>query len=145
MVLTIRNSALVDPDYWCAMTDNGDHCRFTDFRSRCHLTTIWIEKGYLLDSNQTSQNGDASCVMRHWQMQEAKARLSEVVKDAEREGPQEITLHGRPVAVVLSREQYDRLAGIGASLVGFMRRSPLYGDEEIDLWRDQSLTRDIPL
>ena len=42
--------------------------------------------------------------MRHWQMQEAKAKLSEVIKDAEREGPQEITLHGKPVAVVLSRE-----------------------------------------
>jgi len=81
--------------------------------------------------------------MRIWQMQEAKARLSEVIKDAEREGPQEITLHGRPVAVVVSREQYDRLAGTGESLVAFMRHSPLYGDEEVDLSRDQSLSRDV--
>ena len=83
--------------------------------------------------------------MRIWQMQEAKARLSEVVKDAEREGPQEITLHGRPVAVVLSRAQYDRLAGTGESLVAFMRRSPLYGEEEIEFPRDKSLTREVSL
>ncbi len=83
--------------------------------------------------------------MRIWQMQEAKARLSEVVKDAEREGPQEITLHGRPVAVVLSRAQYDRLTGTGESLVAFMRRSPLYGEEEIEFPRDKSLTREVSL
>ncbi len=83
--------------------------------------------------------------MRIWQMQEAKARLSEVVKDAEREGPQEITLHGRPVAVVLSRAQYDRLAGTGDTLVAFMRRSPLYGEEEIEFSRDKSLTREVSL
>ena len=85
------------------------------------------------------------CIMRHWQMQEAKARLSEVIRDAEREGPQEITLHGKPVAVVLSREDYERLTGTGESLVAFMRRSPLYGIEEIDLERDRSLTREVVL
>jgi len=78
-------------------------------------------------------------------MQEAKARLSEMVKDAEREGPQEITLHGRSVAVVLSRAQYDRLAGTGESLAAFMRRSPLYGEEELEFPRDKSLTREVTL
>lgn len=83
--------------------------------------------------------------MHTWQMQEAKSRLSEVVKDAEREGPQEITVHGRPVAVVLSRADYDRLAGTGESLVAFMRRSPLAGAEDLDFARDQSLTRETAL
>ncbi len=83
--------------------------------------------------------------MRYWQLQEAKARLSEVIRDAEREGPQEITLHGKPVAVVLSREQYEQLTGTGESLVAFMRRSPLYGMDEVDLERVQDLTRDIAL
>ncbi len=83
--------------------------------------------------------------MHSWQMQEAKSRLSEVVKDAEREGPQEITVHGRPVAVVLSRADYDRLAGTGESLVAFMRRSPLAGAEDLDIARDQSLTRETAL
>jgi prevent-host-death family protein len=78
-------------------------------------------------------------------MQEAKSRLSEVVKDAEQEGPQEITVHGRSVAVVLSRAEYDRLAGTGESLVEFMRRSPLYGTEDIDFVRDTSPTREAAL
>lgn len=83
--------------------------------------------------------------MHSWQMQEAKSRLSEVVKDAASEGPQEITAHGKSVAVVLSRADYDRLAGTGESLVAFMRRSPLAGAEDIELERDLSPVRDVEL
>lgn len=83
--------------------------------------------------------------MHSWQMQEAKSRLSEVVKDAASEGPQEITVHGKSVAVVLSRADYDRLAGTGESLVAFMRRSPLAGAEDIELERDRSPVRDVEL
>lgn len=83
--------------------------------------------------------------MHAWQMQEAKARLSEVVKCAEREGPQNITLHGQSVAVVVSRAMFDRLTGNEVSLVEFMRRSPLHGAEDIALERDISTTREIEL
>lgn len=83
--------------------------------------------------------------MHSWQMQEAKSRLSEVVKDAASEGPQEITVHGKSVAVILSRADYDRLAGTGESLVAFMRRSPLAGAEDIEFERDRSPVRDIEL
>ena len=83
--------------------------------------------------------------MDTWQMQDAKARLSEVVRRADTNGLQKITLHGRAVAAVLSREEYDRLTGAGESLVDFMRRSPLYGLDELEFPREQSLTRDIPL
>lgn len=47
--------------------------------------------------------------MSSWQLQDAKARLSEVVKKAGEEGPQHITLHGEPAAVVLSEAEYRRL------------------------------------
>lgn len=80
--------------------------------------------------------------MHAWQMQEAKSRLSELVKAAASQGPQEITVHGRSVAIVLSRADYDKLAGTGESLVAFMRRSPLAGDEDLDFSRDRSLTRE---
>lgn len=83
--------------------------------------------------------------MQTWQMQEAKARLSEVVKRAEHEGPQDITLHGRSVAVMLSREAFDRLAGTGESLVAFMQRSPLYGLDDVRLERDRSAVRKVAL
>ena len=81
--------------------------------------------------------------MHGWQMQEAKARLSEVVKCAESDGPQNITLHGQSVAVVVSRAMFERLTGNDQSLVDFMRRSPLYGADDIALDRDDSLTREV--
>lgn len=59
-------------------------------------------------------------------MQQAKAQLSELVRCAETEGPQDITLHGRAV--------------------DFMQASPLTGlHEELVFDRDNSLTRDVSL
>jgi len=57
--------------------------------------------------------------MQTWQMQEAKAQLSELVKRA-RSQPQDITLHGKSVAVVVSCEAFDRLSQAQGSLVEFM-------------------------
>ncbi|MEW5747156.1 MAG: type II toxin-antitoxin system Phd/YefM family antitoxin [Nitrospirota bacterium] len=78
--------------------------------------------------------------MRTWQLQEAKARLSEVIKQASKEGPQTITMRGEPTAVVISKEEYERLKHPRESFVRFMRRSPLYG-LDLDLEREQTLTR----
>jgi prevent-host-death family protein len=84
--------------------------------------------------------------MQSWQMQDAKARLSEVVKRAERDGPQDITLHGRSVAVVLSRDRFDQLSGQAASVVDFMQASPLAGlDDDLVFERDKGLTRELDL
>jgi antitoxin Phd len=77
--------------------------------------------------------------MQTWQLQDAKARFSEVVKRAVKEGPQEITVHGESTAVVLSRTEYDKLkkpAKRKQSFAAFMRASPLYG-LDIDLTRDK--------
>ena len=75
-----------------------------------------------------------------WQLQEAKARLSEVIKQASKEGPQTITLRGEPTAVIISRDEYERLKHPRESFIDFMRKSPLYG-AGIDLKREQTLTR----
>ncbi len=83
--------------------------------------------------------------MQTWQMQKAKAHMSELVKRAQQVGPQEITLHGRSVAVVVSREAFDRLVCAHQSLVDFMRQSPLYGLEALDLERQPSPSREISL
>ncbi len=83
--------------------------------------------------------------MQMWQMQEAKARLSEVVKSAEILGPQKITVHGQPVAVVISHAMYEKLTGNQQSLVSFMRASPLYAMEDVPLERDRSSTRKVSL
>ncbi len=44
---------------------------------------------------------------RRWQLQDAKARFSQVVKDS-RYAPQIITVHGEEVAVIQSIESYKK-------------------------------------
>jgi prevent-host-death family protein len=83
--------------------------------------------------------------MGTWQMQEAKARLSEVVKTAQSEGPQKITMHGQSVAVVISQSMYQRLTNNQLTLTEFLTNSPFFGMEELTLEREQSLTREIEL
>jgi prevent-host-death family protein len=81
--------------------------------------------------------------MHAWQIQEAKAHFSELVKRAESEGPQGITLHGKSVAVVLSYAMFKRLSGNDLSLLEFMQASPLYGTDDINLDRNSSPTREV--
>ena len=82
--------------------------------------------------------------MGTWQLQQAKARLSELIKKAAKEGPQRITVHGTPAAIVISNDEYERLKRPPESFVKFMRRSPLYG-LKLDLRREQTSTRKIDL
>ncbi len=83
--------------------------------------------------------------MKQWALQDAKARLSELVRLASDHGPQEITLRGEPAVVVLSRAAFDQLTNPRESLVEFMRRSPLYGADDVEFPRNESLTREIDL
>lgn len=82
--------------------------------------------------------------MREWALQDAKARLSEVVRLAMEHEPQEITLRGEPAVVVLSMEDYRRLVHPKPSFVELIRNSPLM-DVDIDLTREQSMTREVDL
>ena len=63
--------------------------------------------------------------MTTWQLQEAKGKFREVVKRAQSEGPQEITVRGEPVAVLISGAAYARLGQAKLGLVEFLRNSPL--------------------
>jgi antitoxin Phd len=83
-------------------------------------------------------------VKRRWQLQEVKARLSEVVKTAAKEGPQEITVHGETAAVLLSGNDYARLAKPKPRFVEFLRRSPLAGTD-LKVVRDRSRDRPVDL
>jgi antitoxin Phd len=82
--------------------------------------------------------------MRRWQLQEAKARLSEVVKSSQREGPQEISVRGHAAAVVLSAEDYERLRRKKQKLGidTFLRRSSRV-KVNLEIERDKSPARDV--
>ena len=82
--------------------------------------------------------------MSTWQLQEAKSKFSELVKRAQSEGPQGITVRGEAVAVLVSHDEYTRLTHPKPGFVGFMRGSPWVG-LELDTERPASLTREIAL
>ena len=50
--------------------------------------------------------------MKHWPVQDAKARFSELLRASEKE-PQSITLRGEEAAVLISPAEYRRLRGKG--------------------------------
>jgi prevent-host-death family protein len=79
--------------------------------------------------------------MQAWPIQNAKSKLSELVKSSQQE-PQVITHHGKAVAVVMSNKAFERFAHTDQSLVSFMQNSPFYG-EDIEFERDKSLTREL--
>jgi prevent-host-death family protein len=81
-----------------------------------------------------------------WQLQEAKSHFSALVKICMSSGPQTITVRGAEKAIMISKEDFDRLTKKKKykSFYEFMRSSPLVGIE-LDLTRDQSLERDVEL
>jgi len=81
---------------------------------------------------------------RVWQLQEAKNRLSQVVDQALHDGPQTITLRGKPSAVVVSFEEYRKLTMPRTGLSQFFRQSPLC-EVELDLGRSADLSREVEL
>jgi prevent-host-death family protein len=72
----------------------------------------------------------------HWQLHQAKNRLSEVVRRAREAGPQTISVYGRDVAVVLRIDYYQELRRQRlVSLVEFFRTSPLADEMALDVSR----------
>ncbi len=77
-------------------------------------------------------------------MQEAKNRLSELVNQAVEEGPQTITVRGKPKVIVVSVEQFNRAKRRKTTLAQFLLRSPLRGSG-IKITRPKDLPRKIEL
>jgi prevent-host-death family protein len=74
-----------------------------------------------------------------WQLQEAKNKLSEVVKAAKEGSPQFITVRGQDAAVVLSVEEYRRLKSAQLPLSALFAKAPKF-----DLVIDRSGDVDRP-
>jgi antitoxin Phd len=81
-----------------------------------------------------------------WKLQDAKAHFSQVVREARDKGPQRVTLHGKDAVVVLSAEDYSRLAPAAEqpSLHALLSRSPLR-DLDFEHESVRSPVRDIEL
>lgn len=79
-----------------------------------------------------------------WQLQEAKARLSELVRLAQESGPQTITVRGENPVVLISRRELDRMTAKRPGFWAFMRASPLKGSA-LGLERRRSRPRGVDL
>jgi prevent-host-death family protein len=76
-----------------------------------------------------------------WQLQEAKQRFSEVVRQALEEGPQVVTRHAREAVVILSAKHYRRLLASGPDFKAFLEKGPDLG--RLDIRRDKRPARRV--
>lgn len=82
---------------------------------------------------------------RVWSLQEAKAKFSEVVRRAQAEGPQEITVHGKHVVTIFPAGHYGASdATTGKDLIAAMQACP-YPDFEIPELDEPALFRPVKL
>ena len=75
---------------------------------------------------------------RHWQLQEAKARFSEVVKQARANGPQHVSVRGVPAVVVVSEEEFAKLSRPRRSIVDHILDGLPWPDEVVDAINERS-------
>ena len=82
--------------------------------------------------------------MASWGIAELKAKASEVVESAQTKGPQDITRHGKRVALLVSPEEWEKRnrtpAHNARTMSEFFKSSPLV-DSGIDLRRSRSKAR----
>ena len=79
-----------------------------------------------------------------WQLQDAKNKLSEVVDEAIRTGPQVITRRGTVAAVLVSARDWARVSRTRGSLIALLRRAPRIAGG-LDVARSKDLGRDVDL
>lgn len=75
-----------------------------------------------------------SAATEAWSVADAKSHLSELLDAAGRKGPQTISKRGRPVAVVVSFEEWERKKKRKGSLADFLATAPV-GDDDLEIER----------
>jgi prevent-host-death family protein len=81
-----------------------------------------------------------------WSLQDAKARFSELVRLAQSDGPQHVTLHSRDAVVIVDAGEFNRLSGArtGKLLIEALQTSP-HREVEIEPRRSAMPVRAIKL
>ena len=79
-----------------------------------------------------------------WQLQEAKGNFSQLVKRAAGGDAQTVTVHGKPMAVVVSAEEYARLTRRRGKLSAALL-NPGLAVEDLDFPRSRDTGRNVEL
>ena len=74
--------------------------------------------------------------MAVWPVNEAKSRFSELIEQAQTEGPQLIRRHGKDRAVVLSVADYEKLEAAKPDFRASLLSGPKLDDLDIERARD---------
>jgi prevent-host-death family protein len=83
--------------------------------------------------------------LERWKLEDAKARLSEVVRLAGTDGPQLVTIRGKEAAVILAPEQYRRLLPKKKGELTLGRFLKELGLAALDVERERDTGREIDL
>lgn len=81
---------------------------------------------------QAVANQDTDQARSNWQLQDAKARFSELVKKARKQGPQHVSVRGEPAVVVVSEEEFRRLTSSRPSIVDHILDAAPWPDDLVD-------------
>ncbi|MGQ0484444.1 MAG: type II toxin-antitoxin system prevent-host-death family antitoxin [Hyphomicrobiales bacterium] len=82
---------------------------------------------------------------RVWSLQEAKAKFSEVVRRAQAEGPQTVTVHGKAAVTITAAGAAGHPAETGAGLVEILNKSPLRLLSGKNIGRVKATARNRPI
>lgn len=82
--------------------------------------------------------------MHVWQVQEAKAKLTQFINQA-KDTPQIISRHGKCEIIAMSLRQYHDLISCKRDITSFFRASPLCEVTTFTTDRDTTLMREIDL
>ena len=82
-----------------------------------------------------------------WQLQDAKARFSELVKRAREQGPQHVSVRGEPAVVVISEKEFAMLVSPRPSIVDHILEGEPWPDDLVDAInaRPHDTGRDVDL
>jgi prevent-host-death family protein len=80
-----------------------------------------------------------------WKLQDAKARFSELVRRAQTEGPQRVTVRGQDAVVVIAAAELERLLPPTSDALPFVAFMESLSVDGLDLTRDRDLGRDVTL
>lgn len=84
-------------------------------------------------------------MQRTWQLQEAKARFSQVVERALAGEVQVVTRRGRAAVVVIPYAEYQRLQAGGVSAWDVFKTAPRLDEEDVPLERDTTPLHPVEL
>ena len=93
----------------------------------------------------TAPKNDKLAPGQIWKLEDAKAKFSEVVRRAHSEGPQYVTVRGKPAVAIIDAAELERLLSESEPrmpLVDFMESLFVEG---LDLARDMDTGRDVNL